>query len=1359
MNIIVRCRAAEYEIALDTSGDEGTIGDLVSPWFDLDVPVVAVDGRSVDLNVPVIEAGIADGSVIEVAAATDPQQRGILRDLSKSGRAWPLTTGVITIGVAPADVEVEGIAGRVRLLTDGAGGFSIRNPARLPVSLDRQLRLDPDLAVAPGSTIGIGDRRFEIAADQISNPSRRGVFNRPPRAVARRKRMVLELPPAPQEPAKAMRFGWGALIVPVVLGIAMAVLIHPRMAMFAVFSPVMLLANWFEDRRRLRKERKETGEAFRDALDRFGAEVSVAYRQEMEERHRSAIGPAEARTRAVRGDARLWERRPDHEDFMQVPIGTGCVPWDPEMQGSPSAEASGILGKYSELHDVPISIEFGAGDVAGIAGARAEVLAQARQMVLQAAVCHGPADLAISVFTESAADWDWAKWLPHVVVDGSGRRRLAGTHTEVAQIVALLPRDSEGGGDGMHHLLVVDLPDLLTGERGEIREALRAGHKNGIAGLTLAARPLDLPSVSKTIIAVEPDGTRVRFPDGEQTQITPWRMAATEARAAARGLARIVDPEAGSAGSGLPGRLHLTSLLAPRQGLNASIASRWQQPSIGVTAPIGMGIDGMLSIDLVEDGPHALLGGTTGAGKSELLRTLVAGLAATTSPVELNFVLVDYKGGSAFDACAALPHTVGLVTDLDDHLARRALTCLEAELRYREHKLRKIGASDIAAATADGSYPLPRLLVVIDEFAALAKELPDFMEALVDVAQRGRSLGVHLLLATQRPSGVISDNIKANTNLRIALRVQDNADSVDVIGCADAAAIARNQPGRGLARLGPRDVVAFQTALVTGRSLGGDSVTSQVQPFVFAHEQPLPERPSSGEDGPTDLEQIVAAAVEVAEQQGLPAARLPWPEALPVAAVREDLPAGDGEYGGTVYALVDEPHRQRQVAATWSPASGNLLMYGLSGSGTTTAIASMVTGLAESNDPDGLHIYVFDLDDQALLPLQRLPHVGAVIGAGERERQIRLLRQLSAELADRRHAVAADPEALAASPLIVTFLDNYAGFADSFDEPGDMAIRNLFTRLVADGPGVGMFTIATAKHPGDIPTRLASLVGSKLAFSLADRYDYNALGVPPVDPPTTPGRAFESGSGRELQVALPHRNGLMAAIAANHWGEPHVAPWTIEVLPHEVSVAEVIAAGRISPHEWFLPLGIGDTALSPAGLVLREGDHALITGPARSGKSTALATLAQVAKAAHPEVHIAALLPRRSPLADCEGVDDLLDEKMLSGFGEAVGSRLILIDDAELIADSTHLSELVNARRPGLHVIAAGSADALRSLYGHWTQDVRRSRIGCALRPNVGADGDLWQTPLPRRGPDRFPAGRGYLLADGQAELVQLGSR
>jgi S-DNA-T family DNA segregation ATPase FtsK/SpoIIIE len=1214
-----------------------------------------------------------------------------------------------------------------------------------------------DSALTSGSIVAIGGsagRRYDAI---LATGPGRGRFNRPPRPPQPREPVPLHPPPAPLPPARALRFGWAALVVPLVVGLAMALLVSPRMAVFAVFSPAMLLANWVEEKRRARRERRAAGRDDRVALHRFEAQVAAAHADAVAGARRAATGPEAIIDRALTAGSRLWERRPEHDDFMRLGIGTACARWKPLLRSDADLrpEVAAILDR--ELHDVPVLVSLEPGRVVGVAGARRSVLGIARGLVLATTVEHGPADVAISILTDSPFDWDWAKWLPHVLVDGSGRRRLAATEPEIASVAGLLPDGDAPGAPRRHHLLVVDLPELGGGARARVRDALRAGRARGVAGLAIASRKTDLPSSATTIVEVGDATTAVHYPDGAVTQVRPWLVGAAQARRAARALARIDDPEATFDGAGIPEAVALLSLLGMGRDLEQEIEARWRGTEPGLAVPIGATAAGPLTLDLVADGPHSLLGGTTGAGKSELLRTLVAALAATTSPDDLNFVLIDYKGGSAFDACASLPHTVGVVTDLDGHLAQRALTCLDAELRHREQRLRHAGVTDVAAfVREDDDVPLPRLVVVIDEFATLAKELPDFIDALVGIAQRGRSLGVHLVLATQRPSGVVSDNIKANTNLRIALRMQDGADSSDVIGSGAAARIGRNQPGRGLARLGPGDVVAFQAALVTGRSRDGDAGLGRLQPFRFGSEQPMSTLPVATTDRPSDLERIVVACRACSGKMAVSRPRQPWPAPLPAAIHLHELP--DAEAGTTAFALADEPHRQRQVAAVWSAAAGNLLLYGLPGSGTSTALATLAVALGRSHSPDRVHLYVLDFDDQRLGPLGRLPHVGAVIGPDDRERQLRLLRRLGRELRERRLA-AANPQRADSLPIIVTFIDNYAGFAAAFDEPGDGSVRSLLGRLVADGPGVGMYTILTAKQPGEVPLQLAAVVASKLAFRLADRYDYSGLGVPATDPPLVPGRAFEAITGRELQVALPDPGGLAVAVRRVAAPPVTVAPWTIQVLPVEVNMSSVGQAAEIGSDRWFLPIGIADSDLGPAGLELHDGEHALITGPARSGKSTALATIAAVARAAAPRLRIGAVMPRRSPLGDSPALDAALLPGELAGFVASGTSHLILVDDAELLDEAPYLNDLLRSRDSGTRLVAAGAPEVIRTLYGHWTQEVRRSRIGCALRPNVAADGDLWQTPLPRRGPAAFPAGRGYLLADGKAELVQLGRK
>ena len=457
-----------------------------------------------------------------------------------------------------------------------------------------------------------------------------------------------------------------------------------------------------------------------------------------------------------------------------------------------------------------------------------------RSMLVQAAAAHGPVDLAIAVLAseEHSTGWDWCGWLPHSR-HGDGTALLAAGPSAGAAVLAPLG-DTVGGGDGAatrHRTVVVlDDPDQLRARRSPARSVLRAAADPGAAlvPIVVVATMADVPAVCRIVVQVDERAELRGQPPVLAAAGHLTGVSADTAAELARRLARFDDPELPDGGRHLPTTVSVAALTPFDTTSERAVAARWRAGGHDPPpqATIGVAADGPLVVDLVADGPHALVAGTTGAGKSELLRTLVAGLALGSSPDHLTFVLVDFKGGSAFDACARLPHVTGMVTDLDDHLAARALRCLEAELRHREHRLRAAGVEDLtafrqlAAIAAEPLEPIARLVVVVDEFATLAAELPDFVDSLVGIAQRGRSLGVHLVLATQRPSGSVSDHIRANTNLRICLRVQDEADSRDVIDGPDAATLPRRRPGRALARLGPGELVAFQTARTTSTTAG-----------------------------------------------------------------------------------------------------------------------------------------------------------------------------------------------------------------------------------------------------------------------------------------------------------------------------------------------------------------------------------------------------------------------------------------------------------------------------------------------------------------------------------------------------------
>jgi DNA segregation ATPase FtsK/SpoIIIE, S-DNA-T family len=1187
-------------------------------------------------------------------------------------------------------------------------------------------------------------------------------FNRPPRAPLPSPPAPVRLPEAPREAAPRARLAWAAMLAPLVLGVAMAVFYDPRFALFALFSPAMMLGTWAEDRRRARRDAREGTTKItediaelRGQLDRVAAEQRVVAR--------TVLGDtAGAVARIPTG--RLWERREGQADFLRVTAGVGTIAWTPpvvEPQQGAAAEVTREVDAHTLLTDAPVGLELTGGSVTGVCGNRSPAVALLRSLVLQVAANHGPADVRIAVLTEAdrAHEWDWVKWLPHSAgrFGAAAGRQIATTPEQIAEVIAQV---SDGAPGVAVTLVVVDADGLTQGREAPVRGLLGA---SGCATLVYAAGVAQLPSVCTTVIAVDGEDGKARcsHPSGAPG-CDDLLLAGTEvavAREAALAMAAIDDPEISDGDGQLPQRVSQLELLGLRTPTADGLAARWARGTAPVV-PIGVAEDGPMVLDLAADGPHGLIAGTTGAGKSELLRSIVAGLAATLSPDDLTFVLIDYKGGSAFDVCAQLPHTVGLVTDLDEQLGSRALHCLEAELRHRERVLRSAGASDLDEYRdqlhSGDLPPMPLLLVAVDEFATLAAELPDFIDRLVSIAQRGRSLGVHLLLATQRPAGAVSDNIRANTNLRIALRVQDAADSADVIGSNAAAELTRRLPGRGYVRLGPGETVGFQAALITG-SATADAPPVAVRPCGAGLS--VAAAPPAGTGELTDLQLLVRAAQEAFVVSGSPAPRRPWPEPLPtdldMTQMSQLAPATPGTIG-----LADDPDHQRQVPFTFDPARGNLLLYGVTGSGPTTALGTIALALADRSDVD---CYAVDAGSQALAPLAELPNVGAVVRAGERERAERLVRMLADELAQRRAQVAATGALGPDAATIVVLLDNYAAFVAAFDDVAGLAVLDSFARIVADGPALGIVTVASADRSTAVPPATAATIAQRLVFRLSDRHDYGTFGLRPADVGDLPdGRAVDVVSGLHVQIAAP-AGSLAAAVAetAGRVQRPQ-PPRAVGVMPERVSVSDVLDAADLCGDDWLLPLGIGDCALAPAGLRLGPGDHALITGPARSGKSTALLTVAATLAKHRPDVRLVAVALRRSPLRDAPSVDtvattDAEYAELITQLAADPGPVVLLVDDADATDDAGQvLAQLLAERRDDLRVIGAGRADALRTAYGHWTAELRRSRQGLTLRPNIDLDGDLWHTPLPRATRGGFPAGRGYLIADGAAELLQV---
>ncbi len=828
-------------------------------------------------------------------------------------------------------------------------------------------------------------------------------------------------------------------------------------------------------------------------------------------------------------------------------------------------------------------------------------------------------------------------------------------------------------------------------------------------------------------------------------------------------------------------------------------------------AVIGESLDGPFALDLVKDGPHGLIGGTTGSGKSEFLQSIVASLAVANSPQEMNFVLVDYKGGAAFKDCEFLPHTVGMVTDLDTHQVERALESLGAELRHREHLLAEAGAKDLEdyqdLAVRRGLDPVPRLLVVVDEFASMVRELPDFVTGLVNLAQRGRSLGIHLLLATQRPSGAVSPEIRANTNLRIALRMTDGAESIDVIDSPEAGNIAKSTPGRAYARLGANSLIPFQAGRVGGRApVEHDDVAAPdpiIRPLSFAQlGAPVPQQTkpkgTSGDVEITDLRLLVKAIQEANQQLELPAQRKPWlpalPEVLPLDQVA--MRAGSEPAPGEIwFGLEDHPDAQLQEPVRFVPDSDtHLYLVGAARSGKTTALRSLVAAGGRAFSTADLHVYAIDCGNGGLLPLAAFPHVGALVLRHQGEQLSRLLAKLRA-LAKRRQRELAAAGVSSLSELraisapesrpahVTVLLDGWDTFASTFENVEGGALVETMLFLLREGAAVGIHVVVTGDRQLITSGRLSTLTERKLVLRLVERSDYSFVGLrPQALPDEIPeGRAFSSDGGTEMQLAImqPELSPQEQTAALRSLGEslserdaevPRSArPLTIAVMPERFTVEEAQQShGDLAPGEHEVFLGLGGEDVEPLTIDLAAHPTFTIAGPARSGRSTAL--LGVVESALAKGWKVLALAPRKSPLRSLEGEPGVIDvltdtavrkEHVIEAL-EGEGRVLLAVDDAELLKDAPvddYLRDLIpQAGDRGVAVVIAGETEGLGKGFTGWIVETRKSRRGLLLSPRELFDADIVGVKLARSdiGAD-LPLGRGYTVNDaGGTVTVQI---
>ncbi|MFS0717157.1 FtsK/SpoIIIE domain-containing protein [Arthrobacter phoenicis] len=606
-----------------------------------------------------------------------------------------------------------------------------------------------------------------------------------------------------------------------------------------------------------------------------------------------------------------------------------------------------------------------------------------------------------------------------------------------------------------------------------------------------------------------------------------------------RGGQPAVPPTSG----GIPARCELQGALPLT---NDSVRRRWAAtslptaPRMGLSVPVGQGAAGPVLIDLQRDGPHLLVAGTTGSGKSGFLRTLVLALAASHAPNEVNFLLIDFKGGSGLGPLAELPHCVGVLTDLDGHEIDRVLVSLRAEVRRRERLLARAAVPDLASYRFGGDRPtaLPHLILVIDEFRMLVDEAPAALSELMRIAAIGRSLGIHLVMATQRPQGALNADIRANVTSSVVLRVQSDAESLDVMNAKLAATIPNDTPGRAYLLRGNAAPEEFQTATLGGTAHDTDAghvTVMTAEDFLVAP----PQLEAHGDGAPVDTADAAAPFIELArtlwlDDGGEPPYRPvapPLPNALsfpgPAPTSRSpDDPVPVGRLAVRL-GIVDLPERQRQRSLTWSPSGhGHLALIGGATHGRGTTSAALRLLLAQWAADASTPAYLLDADG-ALASAASHPLAGAAVGPTETRRAARLLARLSEEMA----RLLAASSATAAALLLV--VHGWGTWVSAFRSGPYAWAEDLFQDLVRGGPGAGITIIVTGDR---------ELVTARFFASLPNRIYFPATATPesrlmwPAMPKVRaiPGRVIASGpfaaagchpdAGRSSPVVPPSKD-------------------------------------------------------------------------------------------------------------------------------------------------------------------------------------------------------------------------------------------
>jgi S-DNA-T family DNA segregation ATPase FtsK/SpoIIIE len=1149
-----------------------------------------------------------------------------------------------------------------------------------------------------------------------------------------------------------------------------------------------------------------------DTLDQAAGTTADAQRQALSWNH-----PEPRNLWALAGGMRMWERRPDDPDFCVVRIGIGDQPLSTELT-APELGAENeldpvtvtamrrLIDVRSTVTDVPIVLPLRSFSRLTVDGEVDAARALVRSMICQLALWHGPDHLTICavVNAETGGEWDWLKWLPH------HQHSRAGDEVGSARLVyrSLTVATEDSGADSRHVVTVLD-----GGESARVCTS---------SGVTVIEIGASLAAVDRVLrLHVSGEAVTVRTPDSDEMLAKPDLLTTAQASACAR---RLAPYRPATTATDRRTSLEWLELM----GIDGfDVEKHWAEGQHITPVPIGVADDGSpVTLDINEAarggmGPHGLCVGATGSGKSELLRTLALGMITSHPPDVLNLILVDFKGGATFLGLERANHVGAVITNLaaEAHLVTRMNDALTGEMNRRQQLLRAAGGcanlGDYRRAREGNANlaPLPALFILVDEFSELLSQHPEFAELFVAIGRLGRSLGIHLLLASQRLDEGRLRGLETHLSYRICLKTFSAGESRAVLGVPDAYHLP-STPGAAYLRSADDELVRFQTAFVSGQSSpqrDAPVATRLERPRLFTA-SPVGTRTEAGHDDRAQQgdRTVLDTMLDRLAGRG-PLAHQVWLPPLAASPTLDMVAAARGGPGPVVpIGVVDNPYEQRRdlLVVELDGSAGNVAIVGAPRSGKSTAVRTLLLALAQRHDPADVAFYCLDFGGGALSSLRQLPHVGSMAGRQDAELCRRTIAMVSSviraressfrclgidSMAEYRRRKAAGEAVDDRFGDVFLVIDGWATLRQEFD-----VLEATITAIAAQGLSFGVHVVVTASRWAELRPALKDQIATRVELRLGDPAESEMDRKRARDLSNRPPGRGIAASGREFAIALPRwdgnatATGLAEAIATDverlreRWA-PSAAP-EVQLLPTELGRDDLQV--DVEPRSPVL-IGIGEHELRTVHIDFAEQSHLLVLGETGCGKTALLRLLCRelIRANTRDEAQLEIVDFRRTLLGVVES-DHLSGYSMspasLSSRVPALIKRLearmpgedvtqqqlrtrswwsgpdiyLVIDDYDLAAGSTGnplapLADfLPHAKDLGLHaVVARRSGGAARAMFDPVLARMRE--LGCAgLMMSASPDdgvllGTVRSSPL--------PPGRGTLITRGVTDqLIQV---